>query len=174
MITFRSACCKGSKTERTQVMLTMLYTAWLRQAAKKLPLILITISAVKERYSHNGRSERKPAKETIANPSKVVLLLFLSVPSVKKYLSPVFLEAKLIFEPIASRTPDIEEEVVDAGSEPIAVIMIVMIMKKRSKLKLILPMIIMRMEVTRGSDILIMWVSEAELSPRLELVNREP
>ena len=40
--------------------------------------------------------------------------------------------------------------------------------------KLILPMTIMRLEVTRGSDILIMWVREAELRPRLALVSREP
>ena len=39
---------------------------------------------------------------------------------------------------------------------------------------LTLPRIIMRLLVTRGSDILIMWVREAELRPRLALVIREP
>ncbi len=48
------------------------------------------------------------------------------------------------------------------------------ISKRRLQRKLILPRIIMRMEVTRGSDILIMWVREAELRTRLELVSREP
>ena len=153
----------------------MLYTAWLTQAAKKLPLVLITIiSEVSEIYSHKGKRERKPAKDTIANPSSVVLLLVLLLPSVKKYLSPVFLEARLMFEPRASKTPDIEEDADDAGSDPRAVMMMVTIMVRRSRLKLILPMIIMRTEVTRGSDILIMWVREAELRPRLELVSREP
>ena len=79
-----------------------------------------------------------------------------------------------MFEPSASRTPDIEEVELEAASEPRAVIIIVTIVKRRSKLKLILPRVIMRMEVTRGSDILIMWVREAELRPRLELVSREP
>ena len=174
MTTFRRACCNGSKTERTHVMLTKLYTAWLRHAAKKLPFVLNAISEVKERYSHHGRRERRPAKETIANPSIVVLLLFMLLPSVKKYLSPVFLKARLMFEPRASRTPAIEEVLFDAGSEPRAVRMIVTIMKKRLKLKQIFPMIIMRTDVTRGSDILIMWVREAEVMPRLEFVSREP
>ena len=79
-----------------------------------------------------------------------------------------------MFDPSASRTPDIEEVELDAASDPRAVIMIVTIVKRRSKLKLILPRVIMRREVTRGSDILIMWVREAELKPRLELVRREP
>ena len=79
-----------------------------------------------------------------------------------------------MFEPSASRTPDIEEVELEAASEPRAVIIIVTIVKRRSKLKLILPRVIMRTEVTRGSDILIMWVREAELRPRLELVSREP
>ena len=79
-----------------------------------------------------------------------------------------------MFDPSASRTPDIEEVELEAASEPRAVIIIVTIVKRRSKLKLILPRVIMRMEVTRGSDILIMWVREAELRPRLELVSREP
>ena len=102
------------------------------------------------------------------------MLLFVFLSSLKKYFRPVFLKARLMFEPRARRTPDIEEVLYDAGSEPRAVIMIVTIMKKRSKLKLILPMIIMRMEVTRGSDIFTIWVREAEVIPRLELVNREP
>ena len=79
-----------------------------------------------------------------------------------------------MFDPSASRTPDIEEVELEAASEPRAVIIIVTIVKRRSKLKLILPRVIIRMEVTRGSDILIMWVREAELRPRLELVSREP
>ena len=174
MTTLRRACWRGSKTERTQVMLTMLYTAWLTHAANKLPLVLITISEVSEIYSHKGRRDKKPAKDTTANPSSVVLLLVLLLPSVKKYLSPVFLKARLMFEPRASKTPDIEEDAEDAGSDPRAVMMMVTMMERRSRLKLILPMIIMRMEVTRGSDILIMWVREAELRPRLELVSREP
>ena len=41
-------------------------------------------------------------------------------------------------------------------------------------ISLTLPRIIMRLLVTRGSDILIMWVREAELRPRLALVIREP
>ena len=89
-------------------------------------------------------------------------------------MSPVFLKARHMFDPSASRTPDIEEVRLEAASEPRAVIIIVTIVKRRSKLKLILPRVIMRMEVTRGSDILIMWVREAELRPRLELVSREP
>ena len=79
-----------------------------------------------------------------------------------------------MFDPSASRTPDIEEVELEAASDPRAVIIIVTIVKRRSKLKLILPRVIMRTEVTRGSDILIMWVREAELRPRLELVSREP
>ena len=79
-----------------------------------------------------------------------------------------------MFDPSASRTPDIEEVELEAASEPRAVIIIVTIVKRRSKLKLILPRVIIRTEVTRGSDILIMWVREAELRPRLELVSREP
>ena len=133
-------------------------------------LILIEISEVIERYSHSGRREKNPAKDIIANPSDVVLLLF----SEKKYFSPVFLEARQIFEPRASSTPGMEEEAVEAASEPRAVMMMVTMMERSSKLKLTLPRTIMRMEVTRGSDILIMWVREAELRPRLELVSREP
>ncbi len=49
-----------------------------------------------------------------------------------------------------------------------------MMRKRISKLKLILPMTVMRVVVTRGSDILIMWVREADVTPRLELVIREP
>ena len=79
-----------------------------------------------------------------------------------------------MFDPSAIRTPDVEEVELEAASDPRAVIIIVTIVKRRSKLKLILPRIIMRMEVTSGSDILIMWVREAELRPRLELVSREP
>ena len=79
-----------------------------------------------------------------------------------------------MFDPSASRTPDIEEVEVEAASDPRAVIMIVTIVKRRSKLKLILPRVIIRTEVTSGSDILIMWVREAEVMPRLELVSREP
>ena len=79
-----------------------------------------------------------------------------------------------MFDPSASRTPDIEEVEVEAASDPRAVIMIVTIVKRRSKLKLILPRVIIRREVTSGSDILIMWVREAEVMPRLELVSREP
>ena len=79
-----------------------------------------------------------------------------------------------MFDPSASRTPDIEEVELEAASDPRAVIIIVTIVKRRSKLKLILPRVIMSKEVTRGSDILIIWVREAELRPRLELVRREP
>ena len=86
----------------------------------------------------------------------------------------MFLNARHMFDPSASRTPDIEEVEVVAASDPRAVIMIVTIVKRRSKLKLILPRVIIRREVTSGSDILIMWVREAELRPRLELVRREP
>lgn len=68
---------------------------------------------------------------------------------------PVFLKAKKMFEPRASKTPEIEFFEVDADSEPRAVMIIVKITKRRSKLKLTLPRIIIRMEVTRGSDILI-------------------
>ena len=87
---------------------------------------------------------------------------------------PVFLKARNIFEPRASKTPDIEFVEVDAGSEPRAVMIIDKITKSRSKLKLTLPRIIIRMEVNRGSDILIKWVREAELRPRLKVVNKEP
>lgn len=79
-----------------------------------------------------------------------------------------------MFDPRASKTPDNEEVEVEAASDPRAVMIMVNIVKRREKLKLILPIVIMRTEVTSGSDILIMWVREAELSPRLELVNREP
>ena len=174
LTTLRRACWRGSNTERTQVMLTMLYTAWLTQAAKKLTSVLIMISEVNETYNHKGRRDRKPARDIIANPSGVVLLLFLLLPSVKKYFSPVFLEARQMFEPRASSTPGMEEEAVEAASEPRAVMMMVTMMERSSKLKLTLPRTIMRMEVTRGSDILIMWVREAELRPRLVLVIKEP
>ena len=60
------------------------------------------------------------------------------------------------------------------SSEPIAVKKMARMSRRRLQRKLILPMIIMRVEVTRGSDILIMWVREAEPRPRLELVIREP
>ena len=87
---------------------------------------------------------------------------------------PVFLTAKHMLDPIARRTPvNVELEVV-AASEPTAVTTIVMMRKRISKLKFILPMTVMRVVVTRGSDILIMWVREAEVMPRLELVIREP
>ncbi len=71
---------------------------------------------------------------------------------VKKYLSPVFLEARLMFElepRRASNTPDTEEDADDAGSEsdPRAVMMMVTMMERRSTLKLILPRVIMRTEV---------------------------
>lgn len=86
----------------------------------------------------------------------------------------MFLKARKMFEPRARNTPDIEFVEVEADSEPRAVIMIVKITKSRSKLKLTLPRIIIRTEVTRGSDILIKWVREAELMPRLKVVNKEP
>ena len=128
------------------------------------------ISEVKETYSHKGRRDKKAARDIIANPSDVVLLLF----SEKKYFSPVFLEARQIFEPRASSTPVREEEAAEAASEPRAVKMMVTMTESSSTLKLTLPRSIMRMEVTRGSDILIMWVREAELRPRLALVIKEP
>ena len=87
---------------------------------------------------------------------------------------PVFLTAKHMLDPRARRTPvNVELEVV-AASEPTAVTTIVMMRKRISKLKFILPMTVMRVVVTRGSDILIMWVREADVTPRLELVIREP
>ena len=128
------------------------------------------ISEVKETYSHKGRSDRKAARDIIANPSDVVLLLL----SEKKYFSPVFLEARQILEPRASSTPVREEGAAEAASEPRAVMMMVTMTESSSILKLTLPRSIMRLEVTRGSDILIMWVREAELSPRLVLVIKEP
>ena len=79
-----------------------------------------------------------------------------------------------MLDPRARRTPvNVELEVV-AASEPTAVTTIVMMRKRISKLKFILPMTVMRVVVTRGSDILIMWVREADVTPRLELVIREP
>ena len=87
---------------------------------------------------------------------------------------PVFLTAKHTLDPRARRTPvNVESEVV-AASEPTAVMTIVMMSQRMSKLKSILPMTVIRVVVTRGSDILIMWVREAEVMPRLELVIREP
>ena len=86
----------------------------------------------------------------------------------------MFLTAKHMLDPRARRTPvNVELEVV-AASEPTAVTTIVMMRKRISKLKFILPMTVMRVVVTRGSDILIMWVREADVTPRLELVIREP
>ena len=71
------------------------------------------ISEVKETYSHKGRRDKKAARDIIANPSDVVLLLF----SEKKYFSPVFLEARQIFEPRASSTPVREEEAAEAAMQ---------------------------------------------------------
>ena len=137
MTTFRRACWRGSNTERTQVMLIMLYKAWLRHAAKKLLSVLIRISEVRERYNHKGRRDRKPAREIIANPSVVVLLFLL--PSVKKYFSPVFLKARQMFDPRASSTPVREEEAAEAASEPRAVMIIVTMTESSSTLKLTWP-----------------------------------
>ena len=86
----------------------------------------------------------------------------------------MFLKARQIFDPRANNTPDVEEEDAEAASDPSAVTMMLTRMERSSRLKEILPMTIMRLEVTRGSDILIMWVREAELRPRPALVNREP
>ena len=60
------------------------------------------------------------------------------------------------------------------ASDPRAVTKMARMRGTRLMRKLIFPMTIMRLEVTRGSDILIMWVREAELRPRLALVSREP
>ena len=98
---------------------------------------MIRISEVKERYSHKGRRDRKPAKEIMANPSVVVLLLLL--PSVNKYFSPVFLKARQMFEPRASITPVREEEAAEAASEPRAVMMIVTMTESSWTLKLTWP-----------------------------------
>ena len=107
-------------------------------------------------------------KEMEANPINVVLDSEDSFS--KKYFVPMFLRAKQRFEPTAKMMPTTDAEALEIGSDPIAEIKTVIMMKTTSELIVILPMEAKMKEVKRGSHILIMCVREAEVTPRLLLV----
>ena len=73
-------------------------------------------------------------------------------------------------EPTEKVRPIIEAGADDRGSDPIADMRTVIIIRIISELKDILPIQAEIREVNRGSVILIMWVREAEVTLRLLLV----
>ena len=92
--------------------------------------------------------------------------------SVKYLLVPMFLRAKERLEPTEKMTPTREAGTLERGSDPMAEMMTESMMKTRSQLRLILPRAASMKEVKTGSDILMRWVREAELTARLLLVIR--
>ena len=75
-----------------------------------------------------------------------------------KYLVPMFLRAKERLEPTEKMTPTREARTLERGSDPMAEIMTEIMMKTRAAS--------MKEEKT-GSDILMRWVREAELTARI-------
>ena len=78
--------------------------------------------------------------------------------SVKYLLVPMFLRAKERLEPTEKMTPTREARTLERGSDPMAEMMTEIMMKTRAAS--------MKEEKT-GSDILIRWVREAELTARI-------
>ena len=78
-------------------------------------------------------------REIEANPSNVVLLW--DEESVwMKYLVPMFLRAKQRFDPTENVTPTRDAEASESGSEPIAEIKTMIMMKTTSESTVIFPM----------------------------------
>ena len=66
----------------------------------------------------------------------------------------MFLRAKERLEPTEKKTPTREAEALERGSDPMAEMTVVSMMKTRSQLRMILPRAASMKEVKTGSDIL--------------------
>ena len=98
--------------------------------------------------NNKGTKDSNPPKDIAAKPSTVVAL------SEYKYFVPIFLRAQHRLEARAKPIPTIEDRASDMGSDPTAVVKIIIMMKMILQLKLILPMMAMMIVVQNGSDIL--------------------
>ena len=107
---------------------------------QRFSLSKLTCSALKTKTTRrDGRIRRKPTREMEANPIKVVLLS-IEVSASKKYLVPMFLRAKQRFDPTENVTPTRDAGASESGSEPIAEIKTVIIIKTTSESIVIFPM----------------------------------
>ena len=107
---------------------------------QRFSLSKLTFSALKTKTTRrDGRIRRKPTREMEANPIKVVLLSG-EVSAWKKYLVPMFLRAKQRFDPTENVTPTRDAGASESGSEPIAEIKTVIMMKTTSESTVIFPM----------------------------------